>query len=86
MLTKAAYAPSLISPALLEAAINGIGSSLDPDWLRSLLPDRQALIDHIPIAHGGAFPENNGIKGAITTILTDRLHCSVHLLFTSQTC
>lgn len=70
-LIKTHSAPEPVSPALIQAAIGGIDSILDPDWIASISPGVAKILSLLPANPEAEIPNHPALHAFIEARLVN---------------
>ena len=70
-LIKTHSAPEPVSPALIQAAIGGIDSILDRDWIASISPCVFRLLSLVPVNTEEPIPDNPALRAFVEAKLVN---------------
>jgi hypothetical protein len=88
-LIKTHSAPEPVSPALIQAAIGGIDSILDPEWIASISPEVAKILSLLPANPEVEIPNHPALRAFIEARLVNSrvcslTSCSINSLFTDS--
>ncbi|KAH9931402.1 hypothetical protein B0H21DRAFT_711880 [Amylocystis lapponica] len=69
ILLKTGYTPSQVSPVLIEVAINGLDSALEPGFLARVCPEITYILQLLPQELDGPWPEIGDAWGSLACLV-----------------